>query len=429
MSSRYKNSEDLLSRARKVIPGGTQTFSKSFVQYPIGVSPFYATHGSGSRLWDVDGNEYIDFVSGLLSVNLGYADPDVDAAVHAQLGKGVTFTLPTEIEIEVAEQIVAMVPCAEMVRFGKNGSDATAGAVRLARAFTGRSRVAVAGYHGWQDWYIGTTSRDLGVPPEIKSLTQTFAYNDLSSLEQLLTKHKGEYACVVMEPSNVTAPTAGFLEGVRDLCTRHGTLLVFDEIITGFRFSNGGAQELYGVTPDLTALGKGLANGYPLSAVVGRSDIMQVMEDIFYSFTMGSEAISLVAAKATLDKIQREPVTAHYRNLGSHLTERINELIVAHGMQEYCELAGHPAWTFLLFKDTGVASAFDIKSLWMQECLQRGILTLGSHNLNYAHSLNDVEKLTATYDEVFEIISKSIVANNLQSRLRCEPLKPLFRVR
>ncbi|HUE19460.1 MAG TPA: aminotransferase class III-fold pyridoxal phosphate-dependent enzyme, partial [Stellaceae bacterium] len=278
MSERYKKSEELLQRALRVIPLGSQTFSKSFTQYPLGVSPYFIQRGKGGHVWDVDGNEYVDFVNGLCAVTLGYDDADVTRAVKAQLEDGVIFTLPHPLEMQVAEAIVDMVPCAEMVRFGKNGSDVTAAAVRLARAFTGRDHVAVCGYHGWQDWYIGSTARNRGVPEAVRRLTHGFTYNDLESLKRVLTEHSGDVAAVILEPMNSQAPKDGFLEGVKELAHRHGALLVFDEVITGFRFANGGAQEFFGVTPDLACFGKGVANGYPVSAIAGRADIMKLME-------------------------------------------------------------------------------------------------------------------------------------------------------
>ena len=304
----FKASEAYLERARRTIPLGSQTFSKSLTQYPYGVSPYFIQRAKGSRVWDIDGNEYIDFVSSLASITLGYSDPTVDTAVRAQLEEGVIFSLPHPIEAEVAELICEMVPCAQMVRFGKNGSDATSGAIRLARAYTQRDRVAVCGYHGWQDWYIGSTARHRGVPQAVRDLTHNFAYNDLASIEAQFAAHPGEFAAVILEPMNVTEPAPGFLEGLKAATHAHGALLVFDETITGFRYGNGGAQALFGVTPDLATFGKGLANGYPVSAVAGRRDVMMLMEEIFFSFTFGGEALSLAAARATLCRLRDEPV-------------------------------------------------------------------------------------------------------------------------
>jgi glutamate-1-semialdehyde 2,1-aminomutase len=428
MSERYRRSEEMLARAERTIPLGTQTFSKSRTQFPFGVSPFYAARAQGSRLWDVDGNEYIDFISSLASVTLGYNDPDVSAAVRAQLDKGVIFSLPTELEPQVAEQIVAMVPCAERVRFGKNGSDATAGAVRVARAFTGRDRVAVCGYHGWQDWYIGSTARYKGVPQAVRDLTHTWAYNDAGSLEKLFKEHPGEFAAVILEPMNVAYPKPGFLQDVQALCRKHGALLVFDETITGFRYAIGGAQELFGVTPDLATFGKGLANGYPVSAVAGRADVMKMMEEVFFSFTFGGETLSLAAAKATMAKLQREPVVDTMRSSGERVLRDTQAAIDSHELGDVFALAGHPTWSFLQFKDARGHTMWEIKTLFMQEMLRRGVLTYGTHNMSYAHGPQDLDKLAAAYDEVFGVIRRGL-ASGIRGLLEAEVLEPLFRVR
>jgi glutamate-1-semialdehyde 2,1-aminomutase len=429
MSSRYKQSEEFLRRAEKVIPLGSQTFSKSKTQYPFGVSPYFIQRGEGSRVWDVDGNEYIDFISGLAAITLGYSDPDVNRAVHAQLDQGVIYSLPHPLETEVAERIVDMVPCAEMVRFGKNGSDATSGAIRLARAFTGRDRVAVGGYHGWQDWYIGATARNRGVPEAVRNLTHGFLYNDLGSLEQMLGKHPGEFAAVIMEPMNAVEPAPGFLAGVKDLTHKHGALLVFDETITGFRYSNGGAQELFGVTPDLATFGKGVANGFPLAAVAGRADVMKLMEEIFFSFTMGGEALSLAAAKATLDKLKREPVTQKLASLGRKALDRTAAIIGENNLGEVIATSGHPSWGFLNFRDAGGYSSFEIKTLFLQEVFARGVLTLGTHNISYAHSEADIDRLMTVYEEVMPMLADAVHNKAMKQYLRCEPLQPLFKIR
>jgi glutamate-1-semialdehyde 2,1-aminomutase len=429
MSERYRRSEELLARAERTIPLGTQTFSKSKTQFPYGVSPFYAARAQGSRLWDADGNEYIDFISSLASVTLGYNDPDVTAAVRAQLEKGVIFSLPTAVELQVSELLVELVPSAERVRFGKNGSDATAGAIRLARAFTGRDRVAVCGYHGWQDWYIGSTARNKGVPAATRALTHRFDFNDLDSLHRLFREHANEFAAVIMEPMNVADPAPGFLEGVAEVTRKSGAVLVFDEVITGFRFANGGAQELFGVTPDLTCLGKGIANGYPLAAVVGRADIMALMEEVFFSFTMGGEALSLAAAAAALAKLKREPVVETLRRTGQKILDGTRERIVRHGIAGFARTSGHPSWSFLQFTDTAACSQWEIKTLFMQEVQARGILSLGTHNVTYAHSDEDVAHLLRMYDEVFPILREAVEEGAMKQYLRCRPLEPLFRVR
>jgi glutamate-1-semialdehyde 2,1-aminomutase len=429
MPGRYAKSEELLARAERTIPLGSQTFSKSRTQFPHGVSPFFIKRADGCRVWDADGNEYIDMVSSLASVTLGYNDRDVTDAVKAQLEDGVIFTLPHTLEMEVAERIVEMVPSAEMVRFGKNGSDATSGAVRLARAFTGRDHIAVCGYHGWQDWYIGSTLRHRGVPQAVRDLTHAFPFNDLPALEALLAARPDGFAAVVMEPMNVAEPAPGYLGAVKDLAHRHGALLVFDETITGFRFANGGAQELFGVTPDLSTFGKGIANGYPLAAVAGRADVMKLMEEIFFSFTMGGEALSLAAARATLDKLKREPVVKTLTERGQRMLAETDRRIADAGLGDVLSTAGHPTWGFLLMKDAGGYSSFEIKTLFMQEMQARGVLNLGTHNLNYAHENKDIDQVLQTYSEVFPILADAIRNRAMQQYLKCEPLVPLFRVR
>lgn len=429
MSERYARSEAYLARAEQVIPVGSQTFSKSKTQYPFGVSPYFATHAQGCRLWDLDGNVYIDCVMGLAAVTLGYNDPEVISAVKAQLDNGTIFSLSSPIETEVAEQICAMVPCAEQVRFGKNGSDATAGAVRLARAYTGRDHVAVCGYHGWQDWYIGSTARNKGVPKAVRELTHGFTYNDLASLDALFDAYPGEIAAVILEPMNVTHPAPGFLEGVRERCTRHGAVLVFDETITGFRFANGGAQQLFGVTPDLATFGKGLANGFPLSALVGRKDLMREMEEIFFSFTFGGETLSLTAALAVLRKLERESILAGLAQRGERLKRQLTELIELHGLGDYLTVSGHPAWSFLLIKDSPTASQWEVKTLLMQEMLSRGVLWFGSHNLSHAHQDAEIDSLVAVYDEVLALLARALRDDSLKAMLKCQPLEPLFKVR
>jgi glutamate-1-semialdehyde 2,1-aminomutase len=325
--------------------------------------------------------------------------------------------------------ICDMVPCAESVRFGKNGSDATSGAIRVARAFTGRDHVAVCGYHGWQDWYIGATARNLGVPQATRELTHTFPYNDLAALAKLLESQPRGFAAVILEPMNVAQPAPGYLEGVKELAHRHGALLVFDETITGFRFANGGAQQLFGVTPDLATFGKGLANGFPVSAVAGRRDVMKLMEEVFFSFTFGGETLSLAAARATLRTLQSEPVVQTLAARGTQLMQGLSAIVRDARLDDVFAVSGHPAWNFLNMKDARGANAFEIKTLWMQEMHQRGFLSVGTHNMSYAHSEQDVSALLAAYREVLPFIGHALDAGKLRESLRCEPLVPLFKVR
>jgi glutamate-1-semialdehyde 2,1-aminomutase len=426
---RYRKSLELFDRARKVIPLGSQTFSKSYLSYPEGEAPLYLTHGRGARVWDVDGNEYVDLVNGLLPNVLGYDDPDVKQAVIAQLDRGVTLSLATELEVRLAEKLVELIPCAEMVRFGKNGSDATSGAVRIARAFTGRDRVAVCGYHGWQDWYIGSTQRNKGVPAAVRELTHAFPYNDLQALEAVLESRRGEFAAVILEPMTTAEPKAGYLRGVKDLAHRHGALLVFDEIITGFRFHLGGAQALFGVTPDLAAFGKSLGNGFPIAALVGRADVMREMEEIFFSFTFGGECVSLAAALAVAEKMEREPVIATLWERGAQLMDGVRGLINKLELAEILGVAGKPCWNMLQIRDSARYTAWELRTLLIQEVLARGVLTGGTHNICYAHANADVNHVLSVYAEAFALVSDAVREGSLARRLRAPAMKPIFRVR
>lgn len=425
----YKKSEAMLERALKTVPLAAQTFSKSKTQYPYGASPFFIQRAKGSKSYDVDGNEYLDFINALGSISLGYNDEDVLKAVKAQLEEGTIFSLPHPLEHIVAEKLVEVIPCAEMVRYGKNGSDATAGAVRVARGYTKRDYVVVCGYHGWQDWYIGSTPRNLGVPKATSDLTLKFEYNNIDSLKKVFDSHKDQIACVIMEPMNFEFPKPGFLEAVKELAHKNGALLIFDETVTGFRYSLGGAQELLGVMPDLATFGKGMSNGYPISAVVGRADIMKLMEEVFFSFTFGGECLSLAATLATVTKIQTQPVIEHMKAQGQKILDGISKIINDNDFGDILQMGGQPCWCILNIKDTPEYNSWTIKTLFLQEMLKRGILTLGSHETTYAHSDADIAQLLKAYAEVLPILKDGVRNNKVVKMLNCKPLVPLFKVR
>jgi len=425
--NRYKCSELLLKRALETTPLGSQTFSKSLTQYPRGVSPFFIKKGKGAEVWDVDGNEYIDFVNSLAAVTLGYCDADVDQAVQDQMQNGVTFSLPHTLEIELSEKLIDIIPCAEKVRFAKNGTDATSASIRIARAYTGKEHIAVCGYHGWQDWYIGSTSRDLGVPKAVKALTHKFEYNNIESLERIFQQN--ELACLIMEPMNVEYPQNNFLEKVKELVHNNNALLIFDETITGFRYSLGGAQELFNVIPDLATFGKGMANGYPLSAVVGSDKVMKKVEDIFFSGTFGGETLSLAAANAIIDKYKKVKVIKHFSEIGSYLLEQLNQLIDSEALSDIFWTSGHPSWSFLHIKEQKDYNTFEIKTLFLQEMFKRGILTLGSHNISFSHTKEVVDQLIDVYAEVLPMIEKNIKNQTLLENIQGDVLQPLFKVR
>lgn len=425
----FDKSNKHLVRAEKTIPLGSQTFSKSRTQYPVGISPLFASKVNGPHLWDVDGNKYIDLVSSLASITLGYNDPGVNKAVSRQLKESVGMSLPGVLEAEVAELMVDLVPSAEMVRFGKNGTDATSAAIRLARAYTGRDHVLVCGYFGWQDWSIGSTTRNKGVPEAVSSLTHKFEFNNLNSLSSLFGQLESKVAAVILEPMNVVYPNHGYLEAVKEMAHSNGALLIFDETITGFRFSTGGAQELFGVTPDLSTFGKGMANGFPISAVVGRKDVMMEMEEIFFSGTFGGELLSLAAAKHVIERHKSQNLARELGTIGERLEVLTNRAIQNTGISELLSLSGHPTWTFLNWRSTPDYSVEEIKTYFMQLIFERGLLVLGTHNVTLAHKEKIVKKISEIYYEVFEIMKDQIEKGTLKNELKVEPLKPLFKVR
>lgn len=425
--NRYEFSERHLKRSEMTIPLGSQTFSKSRTQYPVGISPLYIDRAKGCHVWDIDGNKYIDLVSSLASITLGYNYKKVNKAVKAQLRKGVIFSLPGTIEAEVAEMICELVPSAEMVRFGKNGTDATSAAVRLARAYTGKNRVLVCGYHGWQDWFIGSTSRNKGVPKPVSDLTESFEYNDIESFKTALSV--GDVACVVMEPMNLNYPNPGFLEEIRETTSRLGIVLIFDETITGFRFSSGGAQKLFGVVPDLSTFGKGLANGFPLSAVVGKRDIMMEMEEIFFSGTFGGELLSLSSAKEVLLMHLRNEICETLSQSGLALEKIMNEAIKQNGLSDVISISGHPTWKFLNWHAARNYNIAQLKTYFLQECFRKGLIVLNSHNVTLAHSQKVIREIGEIYFEVLESLSACLTNKTLEIKLEVDPLEPLFTVR
>jgi len=428
MAVRYGISQEWFERGQRVIPGCSQTFSKGWTQFTFGASPIFLRSGKGCRVIDVDGNEYVDYPMALGPIVLGHNYPRVSEAVRRQMDEGTTFSLPHPLEVQVAETLVEIVPCAEMVRFAKNGSDATSGAVRLARAFTGREIIACCGYHGWQDWYIGTTTRNKGVPKAVQDLTIPFEYNNIASLERIFAEHSGLVAAVIMEPVGVIEPEQGFLERIRELTRREGALLIFDEIITGFRLALGGAQEYFGVIPDLACFGKAMGNGYPISAVVGRREIMQLFDEVFFSFTFGGETVSLAAALATISEMRKKNVISHLWEQGQKLKDGYNVLAREFGVDRYTECIGLPPRTVVTFKDETGSESLVLKSLFQQECLKRGVLFSGGHNVCYSHSNADIDHTLQAYRSAMEILAEGIKSGDPSQSLEGAPVQPVFRL-
>lgn len=416
-------SQRLWQRAKGLIPAGTQTLAKGPGQHVDGVAPKYLARGKGARVWDVDGNEYLDFTMAVGPLSLGYAYPPVDDAIRAQLDDGITFSLMHPLEVEVAELVRDVVPGAASVRFSKTGCDVTSAAVRLARAFTGRDRVVCCGYHGWHDWYIGITDRRAGVPDPVADLVSTFDYNDLSSANDAIDD---QTACVILEPTVFELPRPGFLSELKALCEKRGALLVFDEMWTGFRVALGGAQERFGVTADLACFSKAIANGMPLSALTGRADVMRLLEqDVFFFTTFGGEALSLAAAAATIHELRMHGVPEVLDARGSRLEAGLATILDEMGAS-WMRCAGLPARTMLAFDPPG-GNALHARSFVQQELVRRGVLWSGFHNLSFAHTDDDLVYLLDAYREVLPRLVEHVARGTLAGALRGTPVQPVFR--
>jgi len=423
---RYARSLELLDQARGAIPSQTQTFSKGWTQYPLGAAPVFAARADQGRVWDVDGNAYIDWPMALGPLLLGHNHPRVNQAVKAQLDNGIAFSLPTEGELSLAQRLIEWFPYAERVRFGKNGSDATSGAVRCARAFTSRDIVLCCGYHGWQDWYIGTTTRNEGVPQAVRDLTIPFEYNDIASLERLLSEHPNGVAAIILEPMGIIEPEVGFLKSVRALADKHGAVLIFDECWTGFRIHRQGAYGKFGVAPDLACFGKALGNGVPISAIVGRAYIMEHFDEVFFSFTFGGDMLGISAAGAVLDILEQEPVLENVAAIGGALLDGMAEAIDSAGLNDHVALSGYPARHFINFRDDGHDGNL-LKSLFQQEALKQGTLAAGWHAPSWAHTMDDVEATLTTYRETFERLGHWIAEGRAEQNLEGQVVQAVFR--
>lgn len=414
---------ELYERATELIPAYTQTLAKGPRQY-VGGSPIYVERGKGSHVWDVDGNEFIDYQMAIGPVSLGYSYDPVDEAIKEQLAKGITFSMMSPLEVEVAELIREVVPNAESVRFSKTGCDVTTAAVRLARAFTGREKVLCCGYHGWHDWYIGVTDRNKGIPKSTQDLSFTFNYNDIDSVLASIDENT---ACVTLEPMVFEEPKNNFLQELKDVCTKYGALLVFDEMWTGFRLAPGGAQQYFGVKADLACYSKAIANGMPISVLAGRKDVMALCEkDIFFFTTFGGEALSLAATKATIYELRTKNVTERLASQGRKLRDGYNEIARGLGIDSYTRCFGADCRSIITF-DVSKGNPLEMKSLVQQEMIKRGVLWGGFHNMCFSHSDEDIAHTLAAYREALAILKDAVEIGDVRLRLRGEPVEPVFR--
>jgi len=427
---RLPRSAALNERLHAAVPGGAHTYAKGDDQYPEDLAPVIS-HGRGAHVWDADGNEYIEYGSGLRAVSLGHAYPRVIDAVRRELDKGSNFVRPATIEVEAAERFLQNVPTADMVKFTKNGSDATTAAVRLARAATGRSLVALCRDHPFfstDDWFIGGTPMSAGIP---RQDVVTFPYGDLAGLETVLDQH--EPACVILEAATQTEPPAGYLEGVRDLSTRYGTVLVFDEMITGFRWSEHGAQGVYGVTPDLSTFGKALGNGFAISALAGKRELMErgglrsQNERVFLlSTTHGAETHSLAAAIAVIDAYAEEGITDQLHALGNRLAAGVRDVAAGIGVADHVQVRGRASNLVFTTLDADGKPSQPYRTLFLRQLLSGGVIG-PSFVVSAALSEDDIDRTVEVVAQACTVYRKALDAGDPTPWMGGRPVKPVFR--
>lgn len=416
-------SNELYEKALNLIPSVTQTLAKGPSQWVKGIAPKYLVKGKGSHVWDADGNEYIDFMMGVGPLSLGYAYPKVDEAIRKQLEDGITFSMMHPLEVEVAEMIHQIIPNADMVRYSKTGADVTSAAVRLARAYTGKNKILCCGYHGWHDWYIAVTARNHGIPEAVQSISFTFNYNDTDSLKNSIDD---DVAAIILEPVVFQEPKDNFLHKVAEFCHEKNIVLIFDEMWTGFRMALGGAQEYFGITPDLATYSKAIANGMPISVLTGKKEIMQLAdEDIFFYTTFGGEALSLAATKATIQELKEKNVPQFLSSQGKKLKDGYNEIVTKLGFNS-TKVIGYN-WRSMATFDEKYGDALIQKSIMQQEMIKRGILWQGFFNMSFSHSDNDVDYTLKALEESLYVLKKAIEENKLKETLKGEPVQPVFR--
>jgi glutamate-1-semialdehyde-2,1-aminomutase len=425
---KYARSAMLLARAKQLTPCAAQTYSKCYRYYCEGAAPTFMERGKGSHVWDVDGNKYIDFVGALGAITVGYCNPEVDEAIKEQLKKGIAFSQATPLEVELAEKLAKIIPSAEMVRFVKNGSDATSAAVRLARAYTGKEIIAASGYHGYQDWYIGSTENDLGVPEAFKKLIKLFEYNNIESVKKIFEDNKGKVAAVILEPMQEDGPKDDFLAKLKKIANDNGALLIFDEVVTGFRLGLAGAQGLFKVVPDITALGKGMGNGLPISAVVGKAEIMKLIEEgAFISTTHGGEALSLAGSIATIRILERKGSYEKMTALGKSLKSGFEKIIKDNKLEAIVGTRGLPVHFSPTFKPTKTLTSHDLLSVFQQTMINEGILVLTTNTLCLAHTKDDIDKYLLAAKKAIAMVRLAVDKDSVKDILIGEKFRPIFK--
>jgi glutamate-1-semialdehyde 2,1-aminomutase len=429
-----EGSRALREKSHRLIPGGAHTYAKGDDQYPEPY-PGFIVRGKGCHVWDVDGNEFIEYGMGLRSVTLGHGYEPIVEAAYRQMKLGINFNRPSPLELECAEKLVHLIHGAEMVKFATSGSDVTTAAVKLARAYTERDLVAICAEHPFfsvDDWFIGTTEMCAGIPKSVSDLTLKFHYNDLDSVSALFEQHPSRIACVILEPEKTEPPHPHFLRDLQSLCRAHGALLIFDEIITGFRYDLHGAQHLHGVYPDLSTFGKALGNGFGISALVGRKEIMQLgglhhnRERVFLlSTTFGAETHSLAAAIETMRIYEQEDVIGHLYRQGTKLAVGLLDEVRSLGLQDYFGLAGRPCNLIFWTKDRDKVPSQTFRTLMLQETLRQGIL-MPSLVVSYSHSDSDIERTVQVVTSALRIYRQAL-DDGVDKYLVGRPVKPALR--
>ena len=431
----FRNSQLLASKAHALIPGGCHTYAKGDDQYPV-LAPGFIQRGSGSHVFDVDGHEYIEYGMGNRAVGLGHAYPPVVRAVRDALQDGCNFTRPSAIEVECAESFLELIDSADMVKFCKDGSDATSGAVRLARAYTGRDMVACCADHPFfstDDWFIGTTKMNAGIPASVSALTATFRYNDIASVQAVFDDYPGRIAAIILEPAKADEPQDNFLREARRIAHENGALFILDEMITGFRWHLRGAQKLYDVEPDLSCFGKALGNGFAISALAGKAEYMQLGGLIqtehprvfLLSTTHGAETHAMAAAIATMTIYRDEPVIERLYEQGSKLAAGVNAAIAAHGLQNHVRLFGRPCCLAYGTLDEAGQSSQAFRTLFLQETIRRGVL-MPSLVVSYTHSDTDIARTVDAIDGALGIYVRAL-NDGVDSYLTGRPSQVVYR--
>jgi glutamate-1-semialdehyde 2,1-aminomutase len=402
-------------RARKLIPGGTQLLSKRPEMFAPGQWPGYYSRAKGAETWDLDGNRYVDMsINGIGASILGFADPDVDNAVHAAIDGGTNCSLNCPEEVELAELLCEMHEWADMVRYARCGGEAMAIAVRIARAHTQRDKIAFCGYHGWHDWYLAANLgqgdllsdqllpglSSVGVPRGLAGTALPFHYNNIDELEKIVSKNRNELAAIVMEPVRNHDPEPGFLERIRELASEIGAVLIFDEITAAMRLNTGGVHLIYGVEPDMAVFAKAISNGYPMGAIIGREAVMQAAQSTFISSTYWTERIGPVAALATISKHRNLNVARHLIDVGKRIQNGWEHAAERTGLKVH--ISGMPPLSHFSFEyDNGQA----MMTLFTQMMLERGFLASGRFYATYAHQSLHIEKYIYAVDEIFSFIA------------------------